>query len=126
MPHYNKLIPHTTPSLVTFVDAPLSQNLIIPGWYAWMLSSSHQKCLLFLKRPHPQTKHLINHPHCHTFCRIILSLITVLNHSSLLILFYLHQINVFILLIKCGSQRVRNRMQDNLSPIHKNNILGNG
>ena len=64
-----------------------------------MLSSSHQNCLPLLYLNHPQPQRTIPRPLCHTFVRIILPFVTVLNHGSIILLFSLYETTLFISLM---------------------------
>ena len=84
-----------------------------------MLISSHQKCLPLLYFTQTLNQYLTPCPRCHIFFILILPFFNFLNHDSLLILFYLYEITLFISCIDVVLQIIRDRVQGDLMPIHR-------
>ena len=116
IPHYNRFIIHTTPSLFTFVTSPMVNTKISEGrsgTLGWSVlatkSVSRSSSFLVLNL---DIWFLI--PIYIILARIILPLVTFLNHDSLVVLFDLHEIKLFVSLIKCVGQRGKFRMYGDL------------
>ena len=95
IPHYNRLSLHTTPSTVTFVATPIFNTKIsevrsVMLGFSVLSTKSASHCSSFLTLD-LNIQFLIP-----VATKIDLLFVAVLNHYSLLILFYLYEITVLI------------------------------
>ena len=104
--HYNRLIPKTTPSPVTFMAAPMYSTKISEVWSdtigcSVLATETSSRCPSFLTL-NPNIRFLI--PVATLVVGIILPFFTALDHDRLLIFIYLYEITLFVSLIKSGGQ----------------------